>query len=198
MAYLVKALGACKAPIKHDVDVLWAANEIREVDDALYSYYRNRSVAFTILAGPGAAANLSATLTAADIPVEGGPASFTDLTDVPTSYVGQAGRVPVVNLAEDGLAYTPAELSDVMLSAGPGSNVWIEGGSNGGNIYLNAGNNSGRIDLDASGDGNVNIKVGDTLLINDIDAVISLSVVVPGAGTLVFTHGILTSFTPEA
>jgi hypothetical protein len=197
MAYLVKALGACKAPIKPDVDALWAPNEIREVDDALYSYYRNRSVAFTILAGPGAAANLSATLTAADIPVEGGASTFTDLTDVPASYAGQAGRVPVVNNTEDGLAYAPADLTDVLLSAGPdGGNVIIDGGTSGGNITLTA-DGSGRIDLISGASGNVNISVGDTLIINNIDAVISQSVVVPGAGTLVFTHGILTSFTPE-
>jgi hypothetical protein len=200
MAYLVKALGACKAPIKPDVDAVWAANEIREVDDALYSYYRNRSVAFTILAGPGAAANLAASLTAADIEVGGeGAASFTELSDVPASYTGQAGRVPVVNNTEDGLAYDPVDLTDVLLTGGPdGGNVIVQGGSNGGNIMLTAGDNSGRIDLHAfaGGSGMVSIKVGDALTINDLDAVASQSVLVAGVGTLVFTHGLLTSFTP--
>lgn len=110
MTYLVKALGACKAPIKPDVDAVWAANEIREVDDALYSYYSNRSVAFTILAGPGAAANLTATLTAADIPV-GGAASFTDLADAPSSYTGSANKRLAVAGDESGLvAVAPATL----------------------------------------------------------------------------------------
>lgn len=196
MAYLVKALGACKAPVKPDVDAVWAANEIREVDDSLYNYFRNRSAAFTILAGPGAAANLTATITAASIPVEGGISTFTELSDVPASYVGQAGRVPVVNNTEDGLAYAPADLTDVLLTGGPGGgNVIVDGGSDGGNIMMTV-DGGGRIDLDASDGGNVNIKVGDTLIINNIDAVVSQSVLVAGVGTLVFTHGILTGFTP--
>lgn len=199
MTYLVKALGACKAPVKPDVDAVWAANEIREVDDALYNYFRNRSAAFTILAGPGAAANLTATITAASIPVEGGISTFTELSDVPASYVTQAGRVPVVNNTEDGLAYDPADLTDVLLTGGDGGgNVVVQGGTNGGNIMLTAGDNGGRIDLHAfaGGDGTVSIKVGDSLTINDLDAVASQSVLVAGVGTLVFTHGILTGFTP--
>lgn len=34
-----------------------------------------------------------------------GATNFTDLDDVPTSYVGQAGKVPVVNGTEDGLVF---------------------------------------------------------------------------------------------
>jgi hypothetical protein len=64
MPYLIKALGACRAPISFDKDVDWAAGEIREVEDELYARYANNTAAFTVLAGPGNAEVLSAALAA--------------------------------------------------------------------------------------------------------------------------------------
>ena len=123
-----------------------------------------------------------------------GASAFTDLSDVPASYVNQYGRVLAVNADEDGLTFDPA---DVYLSAGPsGGNVFINGGETGGGNITMTTFGSGVIDLDASDGGNVSIKVSDTLIINNLDAVVSQSVLVAGVGTLVFTHGILTGFTP--
>lgn len=51
----------------------------------------------------------------------GGASAFTDLTDVPNSYTGQAGKVPVVNETETGL-----EFVDAPTGGGTGN---LEGGS---------------------------------------------------------------------
>jgi hypothetical protein len=51
--------------------------------------------------------------------------TFLALSDTPNSYVGQSGRVPTVNLAEDGLDFTvlPVELTTDELAAINGANT---------------------------------------------------------------------------
>ena len=239
MTYLVKALGACKAPVKPDVDAVWAANEIREVDDALYNYFRNRSVAFTILAGPGAAANLSATLTAADIPVGGdGATEFTALEDAPASItptgvvvgnddgtalrmsniisINENGVFQIVENGASGVAITTDGTGGfsvgahgdggISLDAAPGpGGVTIDGGEAGVlircledvQVVIQGSADSG-VAINASGAYglSINVPASPGLAINGATAVASQSVLVAGVGTLEFTHGILTSFTP--
>jgi hypothetical protein len=64
MPYLIRALTACRAPVKFDKDVDWAAGEIRDIDDELYSRFANNPTAFEVLAGPGNGEVLSAALSA--------------------------------------------------------------------------------------------------------------------------------------
>ncbi len=51
--------------------------------------------------------------------VIGQQASFITLTDTPKSYVGQAGKVPVVNSAETGLIFGAAGYSRAEIPTGP-------------------------------------------------------------------------------
>jgi hypothetical protein len=60
MSYLVKSLVEAVGPIRPGLDAKWQIDEIREVDDAFYSFYKNNPAAFTVLSGPGAAANVTA------------------------------------------------------------------------------------------------------------------------------------------
>ena len=49
-----------------------------------------------------------------DVTAGGGASAFTDLSDVPSSYFGQAGKVPVVNAGETALEFLPTVASGVL------------------------------------------------------------------------------------
>ena len=110
MTYLVKALVACRAPVEFDEDVDWAAGEIREVDDVLYSRYANNPAAFTVLAGPGNSANLTAALAALSSSAAGTPNGATV-----TAVEGGSGLVHQTVLT---LAATPITMRDTEQGGG--------------------------------------------------------------------------------
>lgn len=65
------------------------------------------------------------------IPAGGGSSTFTALTDTPANYTGQAGKVVVVNIAEDGLEYAaPTGIGTVTSVAVSGSDgIEVDSGS---------------------------------------------------------------------
>ena len=117
---------------------------------------------------------------------------FTQLTDVFSSYAGHAGRVPIVNAAEDGLDFYPSEQADAMLEGGAnggnahliggtdGGNAYVTGGSNGGNVILVGGDTGGQVILGMAQSAVVINSGTNELAING--ALINLT---PGAGGLV-------------
>ena len=74
----------------------------------------------------------------------GGATTFTGLTDTPSSYLGQAGKIPTLNPAENGLIFadssgevTPVDASydnvAAMVAATSGSH-YLVGGTNPANV----------------------------------------------------------------
>jgi hypothetical protein len=154
----------------------------------------------------------------------GGAANFSDLADVPEGYEGGAGLVPSVKADESGLEYTDhiyidkdtdqvafeadSLLADMgsqgILLMATGGPAELRATGDGVASLKHQGAGTGGVDISAAGDWGVTISgetvdiTATTLTLNGggETAVASQSVLVAGVGTMVFTNGILTSFTP--
>lgn len=119
-----------------------------------------------------------------------GATEFTQLSDVPPAYLGKAGLLMCVNQAEDALVFTIDAATNVYLQSAANKDVTLDAQGTG-DIFLTAGDD---IELGAGGD--VSLILDGALKINNAPTVASQSVLVAGVGTLEFTHGLLTGFTP--
>lgn len=85
-------------------------------------------------------ASVTATQTAPgeiEVAIADGASAFTDLTDVPASYTGQAGKVAVVKGTEDGLEFTAA--SSVTAAADSTLDSTFFGDGSDGNVTISSG-----------------------------------------------------------
>ena len=125
--YLVQALDVARGRVTPGVDVIWAVNEIRFVDDREIGWYQINSSVFTVLAGPDLfTADVAYGILVADsgglIPAgraNSQPAALAVGT-VDFNATGEAGACDVVI---GGVTYAEAD------TAVPATGVWTNGAS---------------------------------------------------------------------